>query len=124
MQRYYRNQTDPTYSINKNQNADSMVDVLAHELSEAASDYANAWRDSTGYENGDKCASYFVEVKGIGAQSPFDTAYNVEFSTGKYLIQSMWSATEQKCLLKNGEPSAKSIAAPRQSSKLSIKPMY
>lgn len=52
LQRYYRNQTSPTYSVNKNQAADGMVDVLAHELSETASDYANAWRDSTGFENG------------------------------------------------------------------------
>ena len=39
LQRYYRNQTDSTYSINKDQSADSMVDVLAHELSEVFTDF-------------------------------------------------------------------------------------
>jgi hypothetical protein len=107
LQRYYRNQTDPTYSINRNQNADSMVEVLSHEIAETASDYANSWRDIRGYENGDKCASFLLNVQGASAvapdvyQSPFNNVYNVDFGAyGKYLIQSMWSATSQTCLMK------------------------
>ncbi|KAJ3316978.1 hypothetical protein HDV06_002520 [Boothiomyces sp. JEL0866] len=107
MQRYYRNQTDPTYSINGDQHADSMIDVLAHEIAETASDYDNAWRDGQGYENGDKCAPYFIKVQGIGATSPYNGAYNVDFgSNGKYLIQSMWSADKQGCLLKESDTPA------------------
>ena len=107
MQRYWRNQTDSTYSVNGNQNADSMVNVLAHEIAETASDYANAWRDGSGYENGDKCGSYLLGLQSASAvstgvyQSPFNGVYNVDFGdNGKYLIQSMWSATSQKCLMK------------------------
>ncbi|KAJ3317224.1 hypothetical protein HDV06_001838, partial [Boothiomyces sp. JEL0866] len=51
MPRYWRNQTDPAYSVNGNQHADSMVGVLAHEISETASDFENAYRDGQGYEN-------------------------------------------------------------------------
>ncbi|KAJ3317220.1 hypothetical protein HDV06_001834 [Boothiomyces sp. JEL0866] len=107
MPRYYRNQTDPTYSINGDQHADSMIDVLAHEIAETASDYDNAWRDGQGYENGDKCAPYFIKVQGIGATSPYNGAYNVDFgSNGKFLIQSMWSADKQGCLLKESDTPA------------------
>ncbi|KAJ3320080.1 hypothetical protein HDV06_005730, partial [Boothiomyces sp. JEL0866] len=118
MQRYYRNQTDPTYSINKDQHADSMIDVLAHEIAETASDYDNAWRDDTGYENGDKCAAYFIKVQGIGATSPYNGAYNVDFgASGKFLIQSMWSADKQGCLLKESDTPAIQHNAPVEHSK-------
>lgn len=74
---------------------------------------------------GDKCASYFIDVKGVGASSPYDGAYNVEFPNGgKYLVQSMWSATQQKCLL--SERSGKAVSAPSLAAgKVSgIKPLY
>ena len=39
---------------------DSMISVLAHELAETGSDpLINAWMDSAGEENGDKCAWNF-----------------------------------------------------------------
>ena len=39
---------------------DSMISVLAHELAETGSDpLLNAWYDSAGNENGDKCAWNF-----------------------------------------------------------------
>jgi hypothetical protein len=119
MQRYYRNQTDAKYSINRNQNADSMIDVLAHELAEAASDYENTWRDEQGLENGDKvsssliqCAAYMLDIKGIGEHSPYNDAYNVDFGVyGKYLLQSMWSASKQACVL--SEKQSPSVFATR-----------
>ncbi|KAJ3268686.1 hypothetical protein HDV01_002364 [Terramyces sp. JEL0728] len=118
MQRYYRNQTDSTFSINKDQHADSMIDVLAHEIAETASDYDNAWRDDTGYENGDKCASYFINVQGIGSTSPYNGAYNVDFGTnGKFLIQSMWSADKQGCLLNESDTPAIQASSKVQNAK-------
>ena len=45
---------------NGNATADAMVSVTAHELTETVSDpLGNAWYDSRGYENGDKCAWIF-----------------------------------------------------------------
>ncbi|KAJ3318953.1 hypothetical protein HDU76_000680 [Blyttiomyces sp. JEL0837] len=97
MQRPYRNQTDTTYSINGNQHADSMIDVLIHEIGETASDYSNGYRDSAGEENADKCAAYYINYLGSGAGT-----YNVDFSSSggsKYLVQSQWSLDLQKCAL-------------------------
>ena len=43
-------------SPNNSIGADAMVSVIAHELEEATSDpQLNAWYDSSGYENADKC---------------------------------------------------------------------
>ncbi len=43
-----------------NPGADGMASILAHELEEAATDpQLNAWYDSRGYENADKCAWTF-----------------------------------------------------------------
>ncbi|KAJ3284340.1 hypothetical protein HDU76_008312 [Blyttiomyces sp. JEL0837] len=97
MQRPWRNQTDPTYSINGNQHADSMINVLLHEVGETASDYSNGYRDSNGDENADKCNGDYITVQGSGAAT-----YNVDFaSTGgaKYLVQSQWSLATQQCAL-------------------------
>ncbi|KAJ3301247.1 hypothetical protein HDV03_001166 [Kappamyces sp. JEL0829] len=100
MARYWRNQTDPAYSVNGDQHADAMVSILAHEITETASDYANAWRDGSGYENADKCAYYYLNVKGIGATSPYNGAYNVNIGGTNFLIQSNWHPTKQGCVLK------------------------
>ena len=48
---------DDTRLPNGNAAADAMISVIAHELAEAATDpLLNAWFDSAGYENADKCA--------------------------------------------------------------------
>ena len=45
---------------NGNAGVDAMVSVIAHELAEMATDPdLNAWYDSRGYENADKCAWTF-----------------------------------------------------------------
>jgi hypothetical protein len=66
--------------------ADAMVSVIAHELEEAASDpQLNAWYDSTGAENADKCAWTF------GATYPANgAAANMKIGTRDYLIQRNW----------------------------------
>ncbi|KAJ3318954.1 hypothetical protein HDU76_000681 [Blyttiomyces sp. JEL0837] len=97
MQRPWRNQTDPTYSINGNQHADSMINVLIHEIGETASDYSNGYRDSAGEENADKCNGDYITLQGSGAGT-----YNVDFAASggsKYLVQSQWSLATQKCAL-------------------------
>ncbi|KAI9325090.1 hypothetical protein DFJ73DRAFT_870494 [Zopfochytrium polystomum] len=102
MPRYWRNQTDPAYSINRNQHADSMVGIIAHEIIETASNWDQAWTDPEGLECADKCETQYLDVKGIGSTSPYNDAYNVEFGGNRYLIQSLWSATSQTCLLAQG----------------------
>jgi len=66
--------------------ADAMVSVIAHELEEAATDpQLNAWYDSTGQENADKCAWTF------GTLYTANGAYaNVQIGFRNYLIQRNW----------------------------------
>ena len=67
--------------------ADGMVSIIAHELEEAASDPdLNAWYDSRGYENADKCAWTFgsTYVTGNGASA------NMHLGNRDYLIQRNW----------------------------------
>ncbi|KAJ3325598.1 hypothetical protein HDV06_003416 [Boothiomyces sp. JEL0866] len=103
MPRYWRNHTEPTYSVNKDQRADGLMSTLAHELSETVSDFAGTWYDNDGQENGDKCAGYFNKVQGIKNEE-YESAYNVDFGKHrKFLIQSMWSPVSNECLLYPGE---------------------
>src|SRR5689334_5414116 len=66
--------------------ADAMVSVIAHELEEAATDpQLNAWYDSSGAENADKCAWTF------GTTYVANGAYaNMQLGTRNYLIQRNW----------------------------------
>ncbi|KAI9346424.1 phosphate-induced protein 1 conserved region-domain-containing protein [Zopfochytrium polystomum] len=61
-----------TTSVNNNLSADSMVNILAHELAEAATDYVNGWSDASGNENADLCNGKFGALIGPG--------YNVDFA--------------------------------------------
>ena len=71
---------------NGNAGADGMVSIVAHELEEAATDPdLNAWYDSRGYENADKCAWTFGTTYTVnGAQA------NVRLGARDYLIQRNW----------------------------------
>jgi len=67
--------------------ADAMVSVMAHELEEAVSDpNLNAWYDSTGAENADKCAWTFGATHSAsgGGQA------NMRLGNRDYLIQQNW----------------------------------
>jgi len=78
-----------TKSPNNNPGADGMASVVMHELVEAISDPdLNAWSDTIGQENADKCAWKFGTTKA----SANGSVYNVNFGTGQYLIQQNWSA--------------------------------
>ena len=66
---------------------DAMVSVMAHELEEAASDpNLNAWYDSTGAENADKCAWTFGTTYGSAGGS----LANMNLGGHDYLIQQNW----------------------------------
>ncbi|KAI9329737.1 phosphate-induced protein 1 conserved region-domain-containing protein [Obelidium mucronatum] len=103
IQTLYRTQsTNPKYSINGNQGADSMINILAHEITETVTDYFfGTWMDGNGWENADKCNQIFLTTKKGKGGIP----YNVDFGKyGKYLIQSNWDPINQKCALSYTAP--------------------
>jgi hypothetical protein len=75
--------------------SDAMASTIAHELSESATDPdLNAWFDSQGNENADKCAWQFGGMFAAtnGAQA------NVNVGTRQWLIQENWvNATKGYC---------------------------
>ena len=76
-----------TVSPNGDSGADGMASIMAHESEEAATDPdLNAWYDTSGQENADKCAWKFGPTTGsIG-----NGAYNEVFGTHHWLIQMNW----------------------------------
>ncbi len=74
-------------SPNGNAGADGMVSIIAHELEEAATDpNLNAWYDSRGYENADKCAWTFGTTYTVANGSKA----NMNLGGNNYLIQQNW----------------------------------
>jgi hypothetical protein len=102
----------PHSSANNNLVAgDAMVSVIVHELEETATDpQLNAWYDTSGYENGDKCAWTFgtatsvTPAAGVGLNT---TAYSYNYSTvlggvtHNWLLQQNWqiTASPQSCVI-------------------------
>lgn len=76
-----------TISPNNDSGADGMASVMAHESEEAATDPdLNAWYDTRGNEDADKCAYKFGPTTGtIGSG-----AYNQTFGSTHWLIQMEW----------------------------------
>jgi len=76
-----------TTSPNGNPQADAMASVIAHELEEAVTDPdLNAWYDTRGYENADKCAWTWGTLSTAGNGSK----YNVTLGGKQWLIQRNW----------------------------------
>ena len=76
-----------TTGPNGNAGADGMASIIAHELEEAATDPdLNAWYDTRGYENADKCAWKF----GTTYTASNGSKYNVTLGSRDYLIQQNW----------------------------------
>ncbi len=74
-------------SPNGNTGADAMASVIAHELEEMATDpNLNAWYDTRGQENADKCAWTF----GTTNTAPNGSLYNMTLGGSQYLIQRNW----------------------------------
>jgi len=88
----------PSVGPNGNAGADALVSILAHELTESTTDpLLNAWFDSKGAENADKCAWTFgaaqFQVNGGWA--------NVNVGARSFLIQRNL-ATNSKCYVDGG----------------------
>ena len=86
--------TPQSVSPHSNAAGDAMASVTAHELVEAVSDPdINAWYDSRGNENADKCNFVF------GATTPEvnASASNVTIGSSRYLIQQNWSPVSNGC---------------------------
>jgi hypothetical protein len=80
--------------------ADAMASIIAHELEEETTDPdLNAWYDSRGQENADKCAWTF----GTTYTSANGATANVKLGTRDYLIQQNWNynanTSLQKCAM-------------------------
>ena len=75
-------------SPNNNPAGDAMLSVIAHELEESTSDPdLNAWYDTRGYENADKCAWTF----GTTYKAPNGSTANMSLGGRNYLIQRNWA---------------------------------
>ena len=89
-----------TVSPNNNPGVDGMISVIAHELEETASDPdLNAWYDSRGAENADKCAWTFGQSQTLlsnGAYANMSLA-GQSVSSRYYLVQRNLAATDNKC---------------------------
>ncbi|MDQ1514563.1 MAG: hypothetical protein QOE80_393, partial [Actinomycetota bacterium] len=85
-------------SPNGNTSADAMVSVIAHELEESVTDPdLNAWYDSRGYENADKCAWTFGTTSAVGNGS----LANMTLGSRNFLIQQNWvNASGGSCALR------------------------
>jgi hypothetical protein len=74
-------------SPNNNAGADGMASIIAHESEEAISDPdLNAWYDTRGEENADKCAWTF----GSTSTASNGSKYNFNGANTHYLIQQNW----------------------------------
>ena len=83
------------YSPNGNAAVDSVVNVLAHELAEAATDpYLDAWYNSNWYENADICAWNFGGRMWSGSY-----LYNIEVGGLRYYIQSNYNLNTKMCAM-------------------------
>jgi hypothetical protein len=79
----------PEYTPSPNgvPDADEMVDILGHELSETVTDpYVDAWYDASGQENADKCAWTF----GTMFQTTSGAYANLTLDGKPYLVQRNW----------------------------------
>lgn len=78
---------EQTTGPNGNAGADGMASIIAHELEEATTDPdLNAWFDTRGYENADKCAWTF----GTTSRANNGSLYNMTIGSRQYLIQRNW----------------------------------
>jgi hypothetical protein len=78
--------TNGTASPNGDAAADGVINVLAHEIEETTTDpMGNAWYDTRGYENADKCAWNFGTTHSNGTG-----IYNITVGSKNFLVQQNW----------------------------------
>lgn len=76
--------------------ADATINVTSHEHNETITDeQGNAWFDSSGNENGDKCAWNFGTQLGGGSGAQ----YNQVINNHTYELQQEWSNHSSGCVL-------------------------
>ncbi len=76
--------------------ADAAINLVSHEHNESITDPdGNAWYDSYGNENGDKCAWNFGAALGSTAYGQ----YNQAIGSGRYYLQQEWSNASASCVL-------------------------
>jgi hypothetical protein len=74
--------------------ADATLNVTSHEHNETITDeQGNAWYDSAGYENGDKCAWIFGPTSG-----PSGAQYNQTINGHHYFLQEEYSNRDRTCV--------------------------
>jgi hypothetical protein len=74
-------------AANGDAHADAEVSVLVHEIEETTTDMnGNAWYDTSGYENADKCAWNY----GTTFTTSFGGKANVTLGSKSFLIQQNW----------------------------------
>lgn len=86
-------------SPNGNPGIDGAISVMTHELEEATTDPdLNAWYDSSGAENGDKCAWTFGHSQYLAANGSYA---NVHLGARDFLIQRnlLYSAGSWFCMM-------------------------
>ncbi|CAG8443366.1 13908_t:CDS:2 [Acaulospora morrowiae] len=81
---------------------DSMISVISHELFETVTNplvnINNAWLDSDGFENADKCQPYFQPL-----QNKNGASYNLKIGSNLFLVQQIWNPRTQRCELSDGK---------------------
>jgi hypothetical protein len=74
--------------------ADATLNVTSHEHNETITDeQGNAWYDSAGYENGDKCAWIFGPASGANGAE-----YNQTINGDHYYLQEEYSNATRSCV--------------------------
>jgi hypothetical protein len=97
----YANQNYRIYTCNSGQwpnyvSADATINLVSHEHNEAITDeQGNAWYDSSGAENGDKCAWNFGTASG-----PAGHMSNQTINGHSYYLQQEWSNQSSGCVQK------------------------
>jgi hypothetical protein len=97
----YANQNYRIYTCNSGQSpngnsADATLNVVSHEHNEAITDeQGTAWYDSSGNEDGDKCAWNF----GTALGSTSTGNYNQLINGHTYYLQQEWSNKSSGCVL-------------------------
>ncbi len=82
------------YPNGSSNQADPTINVTSHEHNESITDpQLNAWYDSQGNENGDKCAWKFGTVSGSNGSE-----YNQMINSHHYFLQMEWSNNGSTCL--------------------------
>jgi hypothetical protein len=100
-----------TVSPNGNAYLDAMASVLVHEIDEAITDpFLNAYYDSRGAENADKCAWTFGTTTKVGTGAS-SYIYNWTGGSYKYLIQQNWLANNLVTALGAAKGTACTITA-------------